>query len=156
MHQSVTDPKYESVRTSRKQLMESEEEDDSGDDDEESHQEGDEEDEEESEDDEDENEERHVRFDILSEEQPWKSNGAVSDDDVPSECEDGNEEYERGKEDITSNGNTPSKQPFQSVGPTEDMSSTLKKKREEDLQKGQAVNRQVVCLFVFSDDVGAR
>lgn len=155
MHQSVTDPKYESVRTSRKQLMESEEDDDSGDDDEESHQEGDEEDEEESEDDEDENEERHVRFDILSEEQPWKSNGAVSDDDV-SECEDGNEEYERGKEDITSNGNTPSKQPFQSVGPTEDMSSTLKKKREEDLQKGQAVNRQVVCLFVFSDDVGAR
>ena len=137
MNQSVADPKYEGVRTSRKELMENEEEDNSGEDDEESHHEEDEE----------EGEEGRVRFDVPSEKQPWKSNG---DDDIPSESEDGSEVSQRGNR---SNGNTPSKQQSENLGPTEDVSSTLKKKREEDLEKGQAVKRQVVCPFCLRDSV---
>ena len=38
---------------------------------------------------------------------------------------------------------------------TEDVSLTLKKKREEDLEKGQAVKRQVVCLPCLRDSVCA-
>ena len=115
------------------------EEDDSGDD----AQEDGESYHEEDEGDEEEREERFVRFDI-----PWEqSNGAVSHDDTPSESEDASETSEKGEgEDvtITSNQNTSSKQPPEDVGPTENVSSTLKKKREEDLEKGQAVKRQIV------------
>lgn len=119
------------------------EEDDSGDD-EESVREEDEEDENES-------EERRVQFDMPSETQPWKSNGVISDDDIPSESEDGSEASERGT-NITSNRYTPSTQPSKNVEP-EDVSSTLKKKREEDFEKGQAVKRQVVCFFGSHDSV---
>ena len=143
MNQSVADPKYEGVRTSRKELMENEEEDNSGEDDEESHHEEDEE----------EGEEGRVRFDVPSEKQPWKSNGAISDDDISSESEDGSEASQRENRDITSSRNTPSKQQLENLGPTEDVSSTLKKKREEDLEKGQAVKRQVVCPFRLRDPV---
>jgi protein AATF/BFR2 len=137
MHQSVADPKYEGVRTSRKELTEIEEEDKSGEDDEESHHEEDEE-----------SEKGRVRFDVLSEKQSWKSNGAISDEDLTSESEDGSEASQRGDRDmITSNRNNPSKQQLENLGPTEDVSLTLKKKREEDLEKGQAVKRQVVCPF---------
>ena len=38
---------------------------------------------------------------------------------------------------------------------TEDVSLTLKKKREEDLEKGQAVKRQVVCPPYLRDSVCA-
>ncbi|KAF8801308.1 TRAUB-domain-containing protein [Phlegmacium glaucopus] len=149
MHQSVADPKYEGVRTSRKKLMENDEEDDSGgeiQDDEESYHEEDGEDGEDEEDEgdeehehEEENEERHVRFeDVPSKKQPWKTNGAISDEDIPSESGDGSEESEREKEPTT-----PSNFSSENLGPSEDTSSTLKKKREEDLEKGQAVKRQV-------------
>ena len=138
MQQSITDPKYEGVRTSRQKLMESEEEDSSGDDaqdDEESH------DDDDDDDDEDESEERRVWFENMpSDNQPWNSNGVISDDDmIPSASKDGSEESE---EAIASNRNAPSKQPSENV--TEDLSSTLKNKREEDLEKGQAVKRQAV------------
>jgi protein AATF/BFR2 len=148
MHQGVTDPKYEGVRTSRKKLMENEEEDDSVDDtqdDAESHHEEDEE----------ESGERRVQFDIPSEKESWKSNGAISGNDIPSESEDGSEASERGNRDITSNQNSPPKQSSENVGHTEDMSSALKKKREEDLQKGQAVKRQAVRPFGLRDSVCA-
>ena len=138
MHQSVADPKYDGVRTSRKELMESEEEDDSG---------------EEHDEDEEEGEEGRVRFDIPSEKQPRKSNGAISDEDITSESEDGSEVSQRESRDITSNRNTPSKQQSENLEPTENMSSTLKKKREEDVEKGQAVKRQVVCPFYLRDSV---
>ena len=132
MQRGVTDPKYEGVRTSRQKLMESEE-DSSGDDaqdDEESH-----------DDDDDESEERRVWFENMpSDNQPWNSNGVISDDDmIPSASKDGSEESE---EAIASNRNAPSKQPSENV--TEDLSSTLKNKKEEDLEKGQAVKRQAV------------
>lgn len=170
MHQSVADPKYEGVRTSRKQLME-DEEDDSGDelqDDEESYHEEDEDekDEEDEEDEEDEvdgeveedgeeSKERRVRFeDMPSEKQPWKSNETVSDDDIPSESEVGSEESEREQEAITRPSNQPSAS--ENVGPTEDVSSTIKRKREEDLEKGQTVKRQVVRPFTFCTSVSAR
>ena len=176
MHQSVADPKYEGVQTSRKELMEIEG-DNSGEDDEESHHEEDEieseqgrvrfdvpseneeednsgEDDEESHHDEDEeSEEGRVRFNVSLEKQSWKSNGAMSDDDVTSESEDGSEASHRGNKNITSNRSTPSKQQSENLGPTEDVSSTLKKKREEDLEKGQAVKRQVVCPFCLRDSV---
>ena len=88
-----------------------------------------------------------MQFDKPSEKQPWKSNGAISDDDIPSESEDGSEGSERGNSDITF------KQPLENVGPTEGVSSTLKNKREEDTEKGQAVKRQVVCPFGLCDSV---
>ena len=169
MHQSVADPKYEGVRTSRKELMENEEEYNSGeDDDEESHHEEDGEegrvrfdvpsDNEEDNSGEDDDESHHdeeieegrVRFDVPSEKQPWKSNRAVPDEDITSEGEDGSDASQRGNRDIT-----PSKQQSKNLGAAEDMSSTLKKKREEDLEKGQAVKRQVVCLFCLRDSVCA-
>ena len=137
MQQSVADPKYEGVRTSRKELMENEEESISGEDDEESHHDED-------------KEEGRVRFDVPSEKQPRKSNGAISDEDITSESE------QRGIRDITSNRNIPSKRQSENLGPTEDVSSTLKKKREEDLEKGRAVKRQVVCPFCLRDSVCAR
>jgi protein AATF/BFR2 len=138
MNQSVADTKYEGVRTSRKELMENE----SGEDDEESHHEEDEE----------ESKKGRVRFDVPSEKHPWKSNGAISDDDIPSESEDGSEASQRGSRDITSHRNTPSK-PSENLGPTEDVSLTLKKKREEDIEKSHAVKRQVVCFFCLRDSV---
>ena len=148
MNQSVADPKYEGVRTSRKELMENEiednsEEDNSGEDDEERHHEEDEE----------KSEEGRVRSDVPSEKQPWKSNGAISDEDVPSGSEDGSEASQR---ENRVNQNTPSKPQSENIGPTEDVSSILKKKREEDLEKGQAVKRQVVCPFCSCDSVCAR
>ena len=117
-------------------------EDNSGEDDEESH-DGDDE----------ENEERRVRFNVPSEERPRKSNGAISDEDITSESEDDSEVSQRGNRD---NRNAPpSKQQSENLEPTEDMSSTLKKKREEDLEKGQAIKRQVVCPFCLHDSVCA-
>lgn len=139
MNQSVADPKYDGVRTSRKALMESEEEDSSGEDDGESHHDEDEE----------ESEERRVRFDVPSEKQPRKTNETISDEDISSENEDGSEVSQRGSRD---NRNT---QQLENLEPTEDMSSTLKKKREEDLEKGQAIKRQVVCSFYLRDSVCA-
>ena len=88
MQQSVADPKYEGVRTSRKDLLENEE-DNSGEDDEESHRDEDDE----SDEVEDENKEGRVRFNIPLEKQ--------------------------------------------------------------DLEKGQAVKRQVVCPFCLRDSVFA-
>ena len=139
MNQSVADPKYDGVRTSRKALMESEEEDSSGEDDGESHHDEDEE----------ESEERRVRFDVPSEKQPRKTNETISDEDISSENEDGSEVSQRGSRD---NRNS---QQLENLEPTEDMSSTLKKKREEDLEKGQAIKRQVVCSFYLRDSVCA-
>ena len=126
--------------------MENEEEDDSVDDIQEHEESHHEEDGEES-------GERRVQFDIPSEKESWKSNGAISDDDIPSESEDGSEASERGNRDIAPNRNSPPKQSSENVGHTEDMSSTLKKKREEDLEKGQAVKRQAVCPFRLRDSV---
>ena len=117
-------------------------EDNSGEDDEESH-DGDDE----------ENEERRVRFNVPSEERPRRSNGAISDEDITSESEDDSEVSQRGNRD---NQNAPpSKQQSENLEPTEDMSSTLKKKREEDLEKGHAIKRQVVCPFCLHDSVCA-
>ena len=116
-------------------------EDNSGEDDEESH-DGDDE----------ENEERRVRFNVPSEERPRKSNGAISDEDITSESEDDSEVSQRGNRD---NRNAPpSKQQSENIEST-DMSSTLKKKREEDLEKGHAIKRQVVCPFCLHDSVCA-
>ena len=112
-------------------------EDNSGEDDEESH-DGDDE----------ENEERRVRFNVPSEERPRKSNGAISDEDITSQSEDDSEVSQRGNRD---NRNAPpSKQQSENIEST-DMSSTLKKKREEDLEKGHAIKRQVVCPFCLHD-----
>ena len=148
MQQSVADPKYEGVRTSRKELMENDEDEDEEEEEEEEEERGDEEeddDDDEDDEDEEEDEERRVRFDM-----PLKANGAISDDDIPSESEDGSEASERGEGDVTSNRNTP-KKPSEKAGPTGDVSLTLKKKREEDVEKGQAVKRQAVCPLAFSD-----
>ena len=118
-----------------------EEEDDSGEDDEESHDE-----------DIEESEEHRVRFDVPSEKQPRNSNGASSDEDITSESEDDSENDSENDSEVSQKGNrdnrnAPSKQLSENLEPTEDMSSTLKKKREEDLEKGQAIKRQVVCPF---------
>jgi protein AATF/BFR2 len=125
--------------------MENEEEDNSEEDDERTHHN---EDEEESDEDEEEIDDRRVRFDVPLKKQLRKSNEAISDEDIMSESEDGSEVSQRENRNITSNPNTPSKQRSENLEFTEDMSSTLKKKREEDLEKGQAVKRQLVCPFL--------
>ena len=117
-------------------------EDNSGEDDKESH-DGDDE----------ENEEHRVRFNVPSEERPRKSNGAISDEDITSESEDDSEVSQRGNRD--NRNDPPSKHQSENLEPTEDMSSTLKKKREEDLEKGHAIKRQVVCPFCLHDSVCA-
>ena len=149
MHQSVADPKYDGVRTSRKELMEDDEEHNSEDSEESHH----DEDEEDSGEEEEQSKEGRVRFDIPSEKQSRKSNGAISDEDITSESEDGSELSQRGDRNITSNPNISSRQQSENLEPTEDISSTLKKKREEDLEKGQAVKRQVVCPFYLRNSV---
>ena len=132
MHQSVADPKYEGVRTSRKELIENE--DNSGEDDEESYHEEDEE-----------SEEGRVRFDVPSEDEEDHSG-----EDEESHHDEDEEESEEGRVRFDL---PPEKQ--KNLGPTEDVTLTLKKKREEDLEKGQAVKRQVVRPFCLRDSVCA-
>lgn len=114
--QSVADPKYEGVKTSRKQLMESSDqepsdlEDDDADGDSESGAEGEE--------------------------------GEQHDDSqsIPSESEP--EETGEERQTTLPSG----KQSDTELDPAEDLPSTLRKTREEDRTKGKAVSQQIVRI----------
>jgi hypothetical protein len=67
---------------------------------------------------------------------------------IPAESE-GNDDSSDDEEEEEEE--EPSEKPFQNQShaddePSEDVTSTLKKTREADIKKGQAVKRQIVCL----------
>ena len=125
MQQSVADPKYEGVRTSRKDLLENEE-DNSGEDDEECHRDEDDE----SDEVEEENKEGHVRFKNEEED-----NSGEDDEESHRDEDDESDEVEEENKEGRVRFNIP-----------------LEK---QDLEKGQAVKRQVVCPFCLRGSVFA-
>ncbi|EPQ56406.1 TRAUB-domain-containing protein [Gloeophyllum trabeum ATCC 11539] len=120
LHDSISDPKYEGVRTSRKQLMDTDE------------------DEELSEDDVGE-----APLDHEGDEAESSGSEDEDDEEIPSESgsEDEDEPPPKSTKAFSSHVNDHSQD--QSAPPAEDISSTLRKTREEDRKKGKAVSRQL-------------
>jgi len=145
---SVADQKYEGVRTSRKALLE-----ESEDEEEEEHSQG------------DGSEEAGAMHDddeeVISEEDGFgdvgDGEGQHSDEGSPSGSEEGDDEPNEEDEEPVADPIGPPKSNGRTEGPQGDISSTLKRAREEDLLKGHAVKRQLVrprprTLSHFSDD----
>lgn len=125
LHDSVTDPKYDGVRTSRKQLLEESDEDITSDD-------------------------EDVDVPVPSqEEEDCSENERGTDEDEDSEgADEGSSAVERSGEEATLSkvGSLP-------VNSTElngDLASNLRKTREEDREKGKAVSCQIVRHSVQS------
>ncbi|KAF5373325.1 hypothetical protein D9615_007448 [Tricholomella constricta] len=121
-HDSISDPKYEGVRTSRKQIMEYESDQDLGSADEESGSE----------------DEDMGAHDVQA------SSGAeeadASDDEGASAD---SEEEEKNQAPAPRKKSSPEKRQMEEHEPTDYLSATLREKREEDKKKGQAVSRQI-------------
>lgn len=134
---SIAHPKYEGVRVSRKQLLG---DSDSG------H--------------EDEVEGRNKEGSELGDDgdnissqgsedeggQNWEETEQRSEDEGPSESE--GEESDGAEEDIPRKP-AQQQQPKEREDPSEDLTSTIKKTRENDLMKGQAIKRQIVSVFDY-------
>lgn len=145
---SIADQKYEGVRTSRKALLE-----ESEDEEEEEHSQGDGPEEAGAMDDDDE--------EVISEEDDFgdvgDGEGQHSDEGSPSGNEEEDNEPDEEDEEPVAEPMGPPKSNGRTEGLQEDISSTLKRAREEDLLKGHAVKRQVVrpgpsTLSYFFDD----
>ena len=91
-------------------------------------------------------EDEEVSEEEVSEEE--ESEEDVSEEEVGEEEESEEEEKEESEEEENEENEEVRVR-------TEDVSLTLKKKREEDLEKGQAVKRQVVCPPYLLDSVCA-
>ncbi|KAF8884990.1 apoptosis-antagonizing transcription factor [Infundibulicybe gibba] len=127
LHDSVADPKYGGVKTSRKQLME-DIEDEVGDEDEEM-----------EDDSTDENDLTDGRDSIYeNDELEGKPDAAPSGSD--EEAEEGTEAEPQASHSIPHQSPPPHQVESE---PVDDLSSTLKQKREEDRKKGKAVSRQI-------------
>ena len=131
MHDSVTDPKYDGVRTSRKQLLEESDEDVASDD-----------------------EDVDGSAPSQSEEEGFSDapNERGPDKDSEGTDEEGSAPQQSNEEATRSPSDRPSGEPVneagsQPVNNTElngDLASSLRKTREEDREKGRAVSRQIV------------
>ncbi|KAG5647890.1 hypothetical protein DXG03_007814 [Asterophora parasitica] len=132
-HDSVSDPKYEGVRTSRKQLVEESGEEEDTDSGGEGSGSGSE--------DEDEDMGGH---DVQA------SSGA---EEAEASDEDGGS-LDSGEEEVKANEPQPRREKSRSIEddePADDLSATLRKKREEDKKKGKAVSRQIAgILWLFN------
>lgn len=126
LHDSIADPKYEGVKTSRKKLLEISDEDEDED-------EGDED---VAEDEGRDGEEDFFKEDALREEDPPSE--SEEDQEIESEAEE--EEPENEKPSLPSTENL---RPQEKSRTTDDLSNALQKTREEDLRKGKAVMRQL-------------
>lgn len=122
LHNSISDPKYDGVKATRKQLMEESE-------------------------DEMASEEEEGEGDGGTEESDnngisYMNGGGGSEDEIPSESV-GEDQRPLLKE-------APSKRPAISPDPVDVISSAPRIKRDEDRKKGKAVSRQIVCLHDLS------
>lgn len=131
---SVTDPKYEGTRVSRKQLFEdnvAEENEEASD---------------------DESGEHHVISEVdedVEDEagQTSEEGEGASDDDDDSISGPANQGPSTASVRLTHTEHLP---PTTEAGPsTGELSSTLKRAREEERRKGKAVARQMVCLSIY-------
>ena len=123
LHDSIADPKYDGVRITRSQLSEAR-----------SHDGDSEDDPQEDEQDNDTSEQEHG--------------------DLPSESEqDSSSQSEREDDGRVEHFKPASNQRGPEAHPPEELSSTLRKTRDEDRIKGQAVSRQIVCVVSASHNI---
>ncbi|KZT70719.1 TRAUB-domain-containing protein [Daedalea quercina L-15889] len=130
LHDNVTDPKYDGVRTSRKQLMEDSDEGRASDDD---------------------DLDGSVPSESAEEENSDAADEHAADEDSEDEDEEGSAHGRTEEEASPSPSalagsaqvNEASNQPVNNPEPSGDLASNLRKTREEDRRKGKAVSRQI-------------
>ncbi|KAF9447513.1 TRAUB-domain-containing protein, partial [Macrolepiota fuliginosa MF-IS2] len=122
LHDSIADPKYDGVKTSRKKLMEfsDEEREDRAEESEEGDDEG-----------------------VDGEDEDVEEGEGWDDEEVPSGSEEEDSESEEEGHDVIRRSPPSTKRKAEETGQTDDLGNTLQKTREEDLRKGKAVMRQL-------------